>query len=63
MFGPAAGGALVTTVELRPPGSFEPASDIVRGGPFYVQVGAQADQVSMALAWARACWKASVRIG
>ena len=47
--GLAVGDALGTTVEFRSPGSFEPLSDIVGGGPFGLQPGEWTDDTSMAL--------------
>ena len=49
MLGLAAGDALGTTVEFRPPGSFEPLTDIVGGGPFGLAPGQWTDDTSMAL--------------
>lgn len=47
--GLAACDALGTTVEFRPPGTFEPMTDIVGGGPFHLQPGQWTDDTSMAL--------------
>ena len=41
--------ALGTTVEFRTPGSFQPLSDIVGGGPFGLRPGQWTDDTSMAL--------------
>ena len=49
LLGLAAGDALGTTVEFRPPGSFEPLTDIVGGGPFHLASGRWTDDTSMAL--------------
>jgi ADP-ribosylglycohydrolase/protein-tyrosine phosphatase len=49
LLGLAAGDAVGTTVEFRPPGSFEPVSDMVGGGPFGLQPGQWTDDTSMAL--------------
>ncbi|KAA3634005.1 MAG: ADP-ribosylglycohydrolase family protein [Proteobacteria bacterium] len=49
MLGLAAGDALGTTLEFRPPGTFEPVSDIVGGGPFGLAPGEWTDDTSMAL--------------
>ena len=49
LLGLAAGDALGTTLEFRPPGSFEPISDMVGGGPFDLQPGQWTDDTSMAL--------------
>jgi ADP-ribosyl-[dinitrogen reductase] hydrolase len=49
LMGLAVGDALGTTLEFRPPGSFEPISDIVGGGPFRLRPGEWTDDTSMAL--------------
>ncbi len=49
LLGLAAGDALGTTLEFCPPGSFQPVSDIVGGGPFHLQPGEWTDDTSMAL--------------
>lgn len=49
MLGLAAGDALGTTLEFSPPGTFEPISDIVGGGPFGLEPGQWTDDTSMAL--------------
>ena len=49
LLGLAAGDALGTTLEFKPPGSFEPIADMVGGGPFRLQAGAWTDDTSMAL--------------
>ncbi len=49
LLGLAAGDALGTTLEFRRPGTFEPISDIVGGGPFDLQPGQWTDDTSMAL--------------
>jgi ADP-ribosylglycohydrolase len=49
LLGLAAGDALGTTLEFRSPGSFEPITDIVGGGPFNLPAGAWTDDTSMAL--------------
>ena len=49
LLGLAAGDALGTTLEFHPPGSFQPVSDIVGGGPFHLQPGEWTDDTSMAL--------------
>ena len=43
------GDALGTTLEFKPPGSFEPIDDMVGGGPFRLQPGQWTDDTSMAL--------------
>ena len=50
ILGLAAGDALGTTLEFRRPGSFEPITTIVGGGPFGLQPGQWTDDTSMALA-------------
>jgi ADP-ribosylglycohydrolase len=45
----AVGDALGTTLEFKPPGSFEPIDDIVGGGPFVLRPGEWTDDTSMAL--------------
>lgn len=47
--GLAAGDALGTTVEFKTPGSFEPMTDMVGGGPFHLTRGAWTDDTSLAL--------------
>jgi ADP-ribosylglycohydrolase len=47
--GLAAGDALGTTLEFRPPGSFDPIADMVGGGPFGLAPGEWTDDTSMAL--------------
>ena len=49
LLGLAAGDALGTTLEFRRPGTFEPISDIVGGGPFGLKPGQWTDDTSMAL--------------
>lgn len=49
LLGLAAGDALGTTLEFKPPGSFEPISEMVGGGPFDLQPGQWTDDTSMAL--------------
>jgi ADP-ribosylglycohydrolase len=49
LLGLAAGDALGTTVEFKPPGSFEPMTDMVGGGPFHLTRGAWTDDTSLAL--------------
>ena len=39
MLGLAAGDALGTTLEFSPPGTFEPITDMVGGGPFSLEPG------------------------
>jgi len=49
LLGLAVGDALGTTLEFRAPGSFEPISDMVGGGPFDLKPGQWTDDTSMAL--------------
>ena len=49
LLGLAAGDALGTTLEFKPPGTFEPIEDMVGGGPFNLQPGQWTDDTSMAL--------------
>ena len=49
LLGLATGDALGTTLEFEPPGTFNPISDIVGGGPFDLKVGEWTDDTSMAL--------------
>lgn len=49
LLGLAAGDAVGTTVEFRRPGSFQPLTDMVGGGPFSLEPGQWTDDTSMAL--------------
>lgn len=49
LLGLAACDAVGTTLEFRPPGSFEPITDMVGGGPFRLVPGQWTDDTSMAL--------------
>lgn len=49
LLGLAAGDALGTTLEFKPPGTFEPLTDMVGGGPFNLKPGEWTDDTSMAL--------------
>lgn len=49
LLGLAVGDALGTTLEFNRPGSFEPITDMVGGGPFHLPPGAWTDDTSMAL--------------
>jgi len=49
LLGLAVGDALGTTLEFKLPGSFEPITDIVGGGPFHLKPGEWTDDTSMAL--------------
>jgi len=47
--GLAVGDALGTTLEFTAPGSFEPLTDMIGGGPFHLKPGQWTDDTSMAL--------------
>lgn len=47
--GLAVGDALGTTLEFTAPGSFEPLTDMIGGGPFRLKAGQWTDDTSMAL--------------
>jgi ADP-ribosyl-[dinitrogen reductase] hydrolase len=49
LLGLAVGDALGTTLEFKRPGTFEPISDMVGGGPFGLRPGEWTDDTSMAL--------------
>lgn len=49
LLGLATADAVGTTVEFRAPGSFEPVTDMVGGGPFKLNAGEWTDDTSMAL--------------
>lgn len=49
LVGLACGDAVGTTLEFKPPGSFEPITDMVGGGPFRLEPGQWTDDTSMAL--------------
>jgi ADP-ribosylglycohydrolase len=49
LLGLAAGDALGTTLEFKPPGTFAAITDMVGGGPFNLQPGQWTDDTSMAL--------------
>jgi ADP-ribosylglycohydrolase/predicted protein tyrosine phosphatase len=49
LLGLAVGDAVGTTLEFSPPGSFQPISDMVGGGPFRLKPGQWTDDTSMAL--------------
>jgi len=49
LLGLAAGDALGTTLEFRGPGSFNPITDMIGGGPFKLEPGQWTDDTSMAL--------------
>jgi ADP-ribosyl-[dinitrogen reductase] hydrolase len=49
LLGLAAGDALGTTLEFKPPGTFRPLIDMAGGGPFNLQPGQWTDDTSMAL--------------
>jgi ADP-ribosyl-[dinitrogen reductase] hydrolase len=49
LVGLAIGDAVGTTLEFKKPGTFQPISDMVGGGPFGLRVGYWTDDTSMAL--------------
>lgn len=49
LVGLAVGDAVGTTLEFRPPGSFDPIDDMIGGGPFGLEPGQWTDDTSMAL--------------
>lgn len=49
MMGLAAGDAVGTTIEFKPPGTFRPVTDMVGGGPFHLKPGEWTDDTSMTL--------------
>lgn len=49
LLGLAAGDALGTTLEFKPPGSFAPITAMTGGGPFHLQPGQWTDDTSLAL--------------
>lgn len=49
LLGLAIGDALGTTLEFTQPGSFEPLTDMIGGGPFGLAPGQWTDDTSMAL--------------
>jgi ADP-ribosyl-[dinitrogen reductase] hydrolase len=49
LLGLAVGDAMGTTVEFEAPGTFEPLTEIVGGGPFCLSAGQWTDDTSMAL--------------
>ncbi len=49
LLGLAVGDALGTTLEFKAPGSFQPITDMVGGGPFNLKPGEWTDDTSMAL--------------
>lgn len=49
LLGLATGDAVGTTLEFKPPGTFDPISDMVGGGPFRLKAGEWTDDTSMAL--------------
>jgi ADP-ribosyl-[dinitrogen reductase] hydrolase len=49
LLGLACGDALGTSLEFQPPGTFQPISDMIGGGPFNLKAGQWTDDTSMAL--------------
>ena len=62
LLGLAVGDALGTTVEFAKPGTFDPVTDSVGGGPFRLAPGEWTDDTSVACAWPRAWWNAAALI-
>jgi ADP-ribosyl-[dinitrogen reductase] hydrolase len=57
LLGLAAGDALGTTLEFKPPGTFAPLADMIGGGPFHLKPGEWTDDTSMALCLAESLIK------
>ncbi|MDD5149807.1 MAG: ADP-ribosylglycohydrolase family protein [Flavobacterium sp.] len=53
IFGLAIGDAVGTTLEFKERGTFEPITDMVGGGPFYLEPGEWTDDTSMTLCLAQ----------
>jgi ADP-ribosyl-[dinitrogen reductase] hydrolase len=53
LLGLAAGDALGTTLEFKPPGTFAPLADMIGGGQFHLKPGEWTDDTSMALCLAK----------
>ncbi len=53
LLGLACGDAVGTTLEFKRPGTFEPITDMVGGGPFNLKLGHWTDDTSMALCMAK----------
>jgi len=49
LMGLAVGDALGTTLEFKKPGTFQPISDMIGGGPFHLEPGQWTDDTSMVL--------------
>lgn len=58
--GLAVGDALGTTLEFTSPGSFEPLTDMIGGGPFRLKAGQWTDDTSMALCLAESLLECEV---
>jgi ADP-ribosylglycohydrolase len=63
LMGLAVGDALGTTLEFKAPGSFEPLTDMVGGGPFHLEPGQWTDDTSMALCLAESLHKKPHHLG
>ena len=57
LLGLAVGDALGTTLEFISPESFQPISDMIGGGPFFLKPGQWTDDTSMALCLATSLMK------
>ena len=54
LLGLAVGDALGTTLEFKKPGTFEPLTDMIGGGPFHLNAGEWTDDTSIEwMRWAR----------
>ena len=60
LVGLAAGDALGTTLEFKKPGTFQPITDMIGGGPFRLNPGQWTDDTSMALCLATSLVEADV---
>ena len=49
MLGLAAGDAVGTTLEFKPPGTFDPIDDMVGGGPFGLNPGEWTDDTALVM--------------
>lgn len=57
LLGLATGDALGTALEFEDPGTFEPITDMIGGGPFHLEAGQWTDDTSMALCLATSLLK------
>jgi len=61
LIGLAAGDALGTTLEFKPPGTFARLADMTGGGPFHLKPGEWTDDTSMALCLAESLVEKSLK--